>query len=133
MILGCMQQYNSADRSFVGRLFLNGMGGGGGCITEENRTMAGCVGTVCDTLLACNSGMLYLYTFPFLFCFCSFSVVFSFDIFCVFNTLRRHLYVMGLSNGTTCRKCGTEEETSVHILCECQALASFWALRISGN
>jgi hypothetical protein len=40
------------------------------------------------------------------------------------NTLRRHLYVMGLSNNPTCRKCGTEEETSVHILCECQALDS---------
>jgi hypothetical protein len=40
------------------------------------------------------------------------------------NTLRRHLYVMGLSNYPTCRKCGTEEETSDHILCECQALAS---------
>ena len=31
---------------------------------------------------------------------------------------------MGLSNNTICRKCGTEEETSVHILCECEALAS---------
>jgi predicted Zn-ribbon and HTH transcriptional regulator len=40
------------------------------------------------------------------------------------NTLRRHLHVMGLSNNPTCRKCGTEEETSVHILCECPALAS---------
>ena len=40
------------------------------------------------------------------------------------NTLRRHLYVMGLSSNPTCRKCGTEEETSVHILCECEALAS---------
>jgi hypothetical protein len=40
------------------------------------------------------------------------------------NTLRRHLYTMGLSNNPTCRKCGTEEETSVHILCECEALAS---------
>jgi hypothetical protein len=40
------------------------------------------------------------------------------------NTLRRHLYVMELSNNPTCRKCGTEEETSVHILCECEALAS---------
>jgi len=30
---------------------------------------------------------------------------------------------MGLSNDPTCRKCGTEEETSVHILCECEALA----------
>jgi len=31
---------------------------------------------------------------------------------------------MGLSYNPTCRKCGTEEETSVHILCECEALAS---------
>ena len=36
-----------------------------------------------------------------------------------YNTLRRHLYVMGLRNNPTSRKCGTEEETSVHILCEC--------------
>jgi hypothetical protein len=40
------------------------------------------------------------------------------------NTLGRHLYIMGLTNNPTCRKCGTEEETSVHILCECEALAS---------
>ena len=40
------------------------------------------------------------------------------------NTLRRHLYIMGISNNPTCRKCGTEEETSGHILCECEALAS---------
>ena len=33
------------------------------------------------------------------------------------NTLRSHLYIMGLSNNPTCRKCGTEGETSVHILC----------------
>jgi hypothetical protein len=39
------------------------------------------------------------------------------------NTLRRHLYVMELSNNPTCRKCGTEEETSVHILCGGEALA----------
>ena len=39
------------------------------------------------------------------------------------NTLR-HLYIMGLCNNPTCRKCSTEE-TSVHILCECEALASF--------
>jgi hypothetical protein len=31
---------------------------------------------------------------------------------------------MGLSNKSTCRKCATEEETSVHILRECEALAS---------
>jgi len=40
------------------------------------------------------------------------------------NTLRRHLYVMGLSDNPVCRKCGTEEETSVHVLCACEALAS---------
>jgi len=32
---------------------------------------------------------------------------------------------MGLSNDPTCKKCGMEEETSVHILFECEALASF--------
>jgi len=31
---------------------------------------------------------------------------------------------MGLSNTPICRKCGTEEETSVHVLCACEALAS---------
>jgi hypothetical protein len=40
------------------------------------------------------------------------------------NTLRRHLHIMGLCNDPTCRKCGIEEETSVHILCECEALAT---------
>jgi hypothetical protein len=27
------------------------------------------------------------------------------------NTFRGHLFIMGLSNNPTCRKCGTEEET----------------------
>jgi len=40
------------------------------------------------------------------------------------NTLRRHLYVMGLSDNPICRKCGTEEETSVQVLCACETLAS---------
>jgi len=40
------------------------------------------------------------------------------------NTLRRHLYIMGLSDNPICRKSGTEEETSVHVLCACEALAS---------
>ena len=31
---------------------------------------------------------------------------------------------MGLSNNRTSRKCGPEEETSIHILCECETLAS---------
>jgi len=30
---------------------------------------------------------------------------------------------MVLNNNLACRKCGTEEETSVHILCDCEALA----------
>jgi len=40
------------------------------------------------------------------------------------NTLRRHLHVMGLCNDPMCRKYGAEEESSVHMLCECEALAS---------
>jgi hypothetical protein len=44
------------------------------------------------------------------------------DLLTGHNTLRRHLYIMGLCNDPMCRKCGTEEETSVHILCECEAL-----------
>jgi hypothetical protein len=40
------------------------------------------------------------------------------------STLRRDLYMLGLSNNPICRKCGTEEETSVHILCERESLAS---------
>jgi len=31
-----------------------------------------------------------------------------------------------LNDNPICRKCGTEEETSAHILCECEALASLW-------
>ena len=59
-----------------------------------------------------------------------------------YNTMWRHLYVMGLSSNPTCRKCGTEEETSINILCKCQAFVLlrhthlgpfFWTLRISGN
>jgi len=40
------------------------------------------------------------------------------------NTLRRHLHLMGLSDSLSCRRCGAEDETSAHILCECEALAS---------
>ena len=40
------------------------------------------------------------------------------------NTLRRHLYMVGLSYNLICRRCGTEKETSVHVLCECEALAT---------
>jgi hypothetical protein len=31
---------------------------------------------------------------------------------------------MGLCDSPICRKCGTGEESSVYILCECEALAS---------
>jgi hypothetical protein len=40
------------------------------------------------------------------------------------NTLRRHLYLLGLQVRPVCRKCGVMEEISAHILCECVALAS---------
>jgi hypothetical protein len=40
------------------------------------------------------------------------------------NTLRRHLHIMGLSDSPFCRKCRAEEETSAHVLCECEALAT---------
>jgi len=40
------------------------------------------------------------------------------------NTLRRHLYLLGLLDSPLCRKCGVGEETSAHIRCECEALAS---------
>jgi len=40
------------------------------------------------------------------------------------NTLRKHLHLLGLLDSPLCRRCGVEEETSAHILCECEALAS---------
>jgi hypothetical protein len=40
------------------------------------------------------------------------------------NTLRRHLHLLGLLDSPLCTRCGAEEETSLHILCECEALAS---------
>jgi len=40
------------------------------------------------------------------------------------NTLRRHLYLLGLLDSPLCRKCRVGEETPAHILCECEALAS---------
>jgi hypothetical protein len=39
------------------------------------------------------------------------------------NTLTRHLHLIRLSDSPLCR-CGAEDETSFHILCECEALAS---------
>jgi hypothetical protein len=40
------------------------------------------------------------------------------------NNLRRHLPVIGLNNNPTFRKWCMEEKSSVHILDECEALAS---------
>jgi hypothetical protein len=40
------------------------------------------------------------------------------------NTLRRHLHIMGLLDSPLCRKCGAGEETSAHVLCECEALGN---------
>jgi hypothetical protein len=39
-------------------------------------------------------------------------------------TLRRHLHLLGLLGSPLRRRCGVKEETSAHILCECEALAS---------
>jgi hypothetical protein len=41
-----------------------------------------------------------------------------------YNTLRRHLHIMGLLDSPLCGKCGAGEETSAHVLCECEALAT---------
>jgi predicted TIM-barrel enzyme len=41
-----------------------------------------------------------------------------------YNTLRRHVHLMGQTSSPLCMGCGTEDETSAHILCECEALAS---------
>jgi hypothetical protein len=40
------------------------------------------------------------------------------------NTLGRYLYLMEMINSPLCRRCGSEKETSAHILWECEALAS---------
>jgi len=42
----------------------------------------------------------------------------------VHNNLRRHLHLMGLSDSPLCRRCRAEDETSAHILRECEASAS---------
>jgi len=40
------------------------------------------------------------------------------------NTLRRHFHLLGLLDIPLCRRLGAEEETSAHILCECEAFAT---------
>ena len=55
------------------------------------------------------------------------------------NTLRRHLHLLGLLDTPLCRGCGVKEETSAHILCDCETLTSlrhkhlgsfFWSRRL---
>jgi hypothetical protein len=36
----------------------------------------------------------------------------------------KHLHLMGLKDSPLCRKCGAEDETSAHIFCRCEALAT---------
>jgi hypothetical protein len=40
------------------------------------------------------------------------------------NTLNRHIHLMGLRDSPPCRNCGAEDETSAHVICRCEALAS---------
>jgi len=40
------------------------------------------------------------------------------------NTLRRHLYLIGLLDSPLCSKCAGREGNSGHTLCECETLAS---------
>ena len=40
------------------------------------------------------------------------------------NTMRRHLYTMGLTDIPVRRRCEEEEEISVRVLCECEALTT---------
>jgi len=46
------------------------------------------------------------------------------DLLTGHNALRRHLYLLGLTDSLLCRGCEVKEETLVHILCECELLAS---------
>ena len=39
-------------------------------------------------------------------------------------TLRRHLYIKGLIDSPLDMRCAAEKETSAHVFCECEALAT---------
>jgi len=51
----------------------------------------------------------------------------------VHNTLIRQLYIMGLINTPLCRRCGAEEDTSAHVLCECEALVTLRHTHLSSS
>jgi len=36
--------------------------------------------------------------------------------------LRKHLHTIGIASEPDCRKCGIEEETAHHIVCECKKI-----------
>jgi hypothetical protein len=42
------------------------------------------------------------------------------------NTPRKHLYLLGLLDSLLCSKGGVGEETSAHIVCECEARMCTW-------
>ena len=45
--------------------------------------------------------------------------------------LNRHKRILGISETGTCRKCGEEEESPLHILCRCPALTGQRLKRLS--
>ena len=46
------------------------------------------------------------------------------DLLTGHNTMRKHLYILGLMASPWCRSCRPEEETSVHVLWECETLVT---------
>jgi hypothetical protein len=46
------------------------------------------------------------------------------------NAIRKHLYIMGLIDCPICRKCGGDEKTSPHFMCDCKAFASIRHTRL---
>jgi hypothetical protein len=46
------------------------------------------------------------------------------DLLTGHNTLRRHLYIMGLIDSPLRTRCRAEDETSAHVLCQREALAT---------
>jgi hypothetical protein len=49
------------------------------------------------------------------------------------NTLRRHLFLLGLANSPVGRGCSIKEETSAHVLCECEAWASLRHMHLGSS
>jgi hypothetical protein len=46
--------------------------------------------------------------------------------------LKGHLIKLGLCDSPTCERCQEKDETAMHVLCECEALAH-WRLRHLGQ